>query len=59
MIGFSLSNDESLVNFKIRDEGNNSKKKHIESITFFSYNKILLNKYLKKSHDSIKNSTPE
>jgi hypothetical protein len=59
MIGFSLSNDESLVNYIILNEGNNSKKKHIESITFFSYTKILLNKCLKKSRVSIKNSTPE
>jgi hypothetical protein len=60
MIGFLPSNVESLVKFKIRNEVNNSKKKkHIESITFFSYNKILLIKYLKKSHVSIKNSTPE
>jgi hypothetical protein len=26
MIGISLSNVESLLNFKIRDEGNNSEK---------------------------------
>jgi hypothetical protein len=37
MIGFSLSNDESLVNFKIRDESNNSKKKHIESIATIKF----------------------